>query len=292
MLINEDLIIDQNNLQIMEFKVLKRDGHDFIQLYKNFYRSAVLKEKVYLELSDVCLDLYLDKEWVLFKSKKDFDKKVEKLKYEIPRGIRYFDIDKKISKDFLRSHNECIFVYGDNLIRKGTAGAAEFRNEINSYGVITKKYPSMDDKSFYRPEEYVEVFKKELNLLINKMICEYNKIFLISKIGAGLANRYNIFEYLIIHGLSDEIINRKMINNCIFLFNIDDEINKADIFMRKINLKNKEKSSRISLAYSDGNNSWLFNRNVNEEYNEDEYDSEDDEDDDREDDEDEGDPSF
>ncbi|MBE0468145.1 MAG: hypothetical protein IBX55_01385 [Methyloprofundus sp.] len=42
-----------------------------------------------------------------------------------------------------------IFVFGDNLARKGCKGQAIIRNCRNAYGVATKVLPSMKDGSFY-----------------------------------------------------------------------------------------------------------------------------------------------
>ena len=106
-------------------------------------------------------------------------------------------MEETITKDYLIQNPDHIFVFGDNLDRKGLKGAASLRNEENTYGFITKKHPNSLSSSFYRPEEYEPVFYRELDKL--KKIIEDNptKTFLISKLGAGLANRFNIFEEVI-----------------------------------------------------------------------------------------------
>ena len=98
---------------------------------------------------------------------------------------------------FLIRHPEYIFVFGDNLLRKGKGGAAKLRDEPNTYGFITKRYPDNKDSSFYKPEEYKAIFKKELEKL--ETFCDKNndKKILLSKIGAGLANKFNIWEEVI-----------------------------------------------------------------------------------------------
>lgn len=105
--------------------------------------------------------------------------------------------EKIINRAYLHEHTNEIFVFGDNTLHSGFGGAAELRDEPNTYGFITKKYPSMHDKSFYTPIEYQKVYSGELLLLIADMVKNPEKKFLISKLGAGLANKYGIFESVI-----------------------------------------------------------------------------------------------
>ena len=123
-------------------------------------------------------------------------------------------MEKIIDKDYLRSHPNHIFVFGDNTLRCGLGGAAALRNEPNTYGFITKIYPNNNDASFYTPDNYKHVFEKELNKLIEKIESNKNKKFLISKLGAGLANKYNIFDEVINPGIQD----LKKYTNVSFLF--------------------------------------------------------------------------
>lgn len=102
-----------------------------------------------------------------------------------------------ITQKYLQDNPDHIFVFGDNLLRKGKKGAAKLRDLYNSYGFITKKYPNNDIKSFYKPEEYKSVFEKELDKLIFQIVMHQDKTFLISKLGNGLANRFHIWEKII-----------------------------------------------------------------------------------------------
>lgn len=105
-----------------------------------------------------------------------------------------------VTREYLRSHPTHIFVFGDNLKRKGKKGAAELRDEPNTYGFVTKRAPNNLDQSFYRPENYRLLFEFELKLL--EMAIEKGEYtFLISQLGAGLANKYNIWEKVIKPGL-------------------------------------------------------------------------------------------
>lgn len=102
-----------------------------------------------------------------------------------------------VTKSYLNKNKDVIFVFGDNKIRKGRGGAAKLRNLENTYGFITKKYPSNCPSSFYKPDEYKAVYEYELNKLKSYIKSNPNKTFLISKIGSGLGNRFNIFELII-----------------------------------------------------------------------------------------------
>ena len=102
-----------------------------------------------------------------------------------------------ITREFLQKNPNSVFVFGDNLIRQGYGGAAKLRDMTNSYGFITKKLPDNRDESFYHPEEYVEVYTKQITKLREVIAANPDKEYLISKLGAGLANRYRIFEEVI-----------------------------------------------------------------------------------------------
>jgi len=102
-----------------------------------------------------------------------------------------------ITAQYLRENPNHIFVFGDNTVRRGKGGAAKFRGYPNTYGFITKKYPNNYDSSFYRPDEYKTIFKKELHKLKEELHLNSHKQFLISALGAGLANKYDIWNLII-----------------------------------------------------------------------------------------------
>ncbi len=106
-----------------------------------------------------------------------------------------------ITKEYLRNHLNFVFIFGDNLDRKGKRGAATLRDEPNTFGFITKKHPDNLDSSFYKPKEYKRVFTNELTNLLRTIESNTNVTFLVSKLGAGLTNRYKIWEKIIQPGL-------------------------------------------------------------------------------------------
>lgn len=106
-----------------------------------------------------------------------------------------------IDWQFLDNNPACYFVFGDNLQKQGKEGAAALREHPHAIGFITKKFPDNKDGSFYRPEEYSSVFFEELKKL-EVVVKKYpHKMFYISKLGAGLANKYRIWDLLIHHNL-------------------------------------------------------------------------------------------
>ena len=121
-----------------------------------------------------------------------------------------------VTKDFLDENPNVIFVYGDNLLHKGTGGAAVLRYHPQSYGFVTKRYPNNYDSSFFKPDEYQDVFNIEVNKLINHIVTNPNKMFFISRLGAGLANRYNIFDKIIQEQL--KICLTPYLNRVVFLW--------------------------------------------------------------------------
>jgi len=122
-----------------------------------------------------------------------------------------------ITQEYLRDHPDHIFVFGDNMIGKGKKDAAIHRDEPNSYGFITKKRPSYDNNAYYKPKEYESVFKEEMRKLVRDIEVCPHLTFLISKLGAGLANKYGIYEKVIHDGL--RVL--KKYPNVKFLFDLD-----------------------------------------------------------------------
>ena len=124
--------------------------------------------------------------------------------------------DIKITKEFLDSNPNAYFVFGDNLERCGHEEASELRDHPHAIGFITKKFSDNKTESFYKPEEYSEVFFEELKKL--KVIIEKrpDKTFYVSPLGSGLANKFRIWNRLIRHNLVRTLDN---FNNVIFCWN-------------------------------------------------------------------------
>jgi hypothetical protein len=126
----------------------------------------------------------------------------------------------EITKYFLDNNPNAYFIFGDNLDRRGYGGAAVLRDHPHAFGFITKKFPDNRDTSFYHVEEYKEVFFEELLKLTKTVERRPDKIFYISQLGGGLANRYLIWENLIKENL---IRTLSKFDNVVFCWNEKDE---------------------------------------------------------------------
>lgn len=124
----------------------------------------------------------------------------------------------EITQDFLDRVPNAYFIFGDNLERCGYGGAAALRDHPHAFGFITKKFPDNRDSSFYTPDEYQEVFFEELYKLVKTVERRPDKTFYISQLGAGLANRYKIWEKLIHHNL---VLSLEKYDNVVFCWNED-----------------------------------------------------------------------
>ena len=61
---------------------------------------------------------------------------------------------KWITRSFVREHPDHIFLFGDNLARRGFGGqAAQMRSEPNAIGIPTKKLPSNTEEAFFTDAE-------------------------------------------------------------------------------------------------------------------------------------------
>jgi hypothetical protein len=126
-----------------------------------------------------------------------------------------------VTKKFLDENPNAIFIFGDNLRRVGYGGAAALRDHPQTYGFITKRNPDNREESFYRPDTYTTDFLAhavELQLFIEK---NTDKIFYISQLGGGLANKYKIWEKVIRPGLIKYFSHY---DNVVFLW--DKEVDK------------------------------------------------------------------
>lgn len=91
---------------------------------------------------------------------------------------------KHITRDMVRDEREKLFVFGDNLQRRGLGGQArEMRGEINVIGIPTKRYPSMDEGAFF-DEMIVPFWSKICGADITKLLC-FNGVIVWPEAGIG-----------------------------------------------------------------------------------------------------------
>lgn len=100
-------------------------------------------------------------------------------------NIRY---EKKFSAKLLRSHPRDIFVFGDNLERKGKGGQAVIRDEPNAFGVPTKREPRRAAEAYFSDQE------DEMEAMVQSLRELYRKgktatlVFPTDGLGTGLAD--------------------------------------------------------------------------------------------------------
>lgn len=99
-----------------------------------------------------------------------------------------FVIKDWLNVDLCKENPDAIIVYGDNLLRRGKAGQAIIRDEKNSFGIPTKRLPSMNDNAFFSDrDDEVGIVLVSLNLL-RKYSKDGKTVILPSNmIGSGLA---------------------------------------------------------------------------------------------------------
>ena len=107
-----------------------------------------------------------------------------------------FNIPSIITRQYLRDNPKYVFVFGDNLDRRGLGGGAGLRHEPNTYGFITKKEPFFFDRAYYRPTEYIPIYNEEIEKLKIEIETHQFNLYLISKLGGGLANRFKIHDII------------------------------------------------------------------------------------------------
>lgn len=101
-------------------------------------------------------------------------------------GPTTFKATKKlVTVERCRKHPETIYLFGDNLIGKGKAGQAVIRDEPNAFGVPTKRYPNMEDRSFFTDDEFEE--NKRLIEEALAKIPEGSRVIVPKQIGCNLA---------------------------------------------------------------------------------------------------------
>ena len=63
------------------------------------------------------------------------------------------ELQKHFSVEDCNNNPDKIYVFGDNLIHKGKRGQAIIRDCPNSYGIPTKRLPSMEEDAFFSDQK-------------------------------------------------------------------------------------------------------------------------------------------
>lgn len=93
----------------------------------------------------------------------------------------------KYTSELLSENQEKIFVFGDNMVRKGKGGQAVIRDCPNAFGIATKRYPSMNEDAFFSDQrDESDVVMNDLRQLY-KLSKSHTIVFPVGGIGTGLA---------------------------------------------------------------------------------------------------------
>lgn len=95
---------------------------------------------------------------------------------------------KTLSVELCRQNPDTIYVFGDNMIGKGCAGQAQIRYEKNSFGIPTKRLPSMNSDAFFSDrEDETECLRLNLQQLLRLKRSGKKVVFPENGLGTGLA---------------------------------------------------------------------------------------------------------
>lgn len=95
------------------------------------------------------------------------------------------------TRDLLREYPDYLFVFGDNMDRKGYGGQAlACRGEPNAVGIPTKRSPTMADHAFFTDEDadvIIPVIENEFSKLFKHVANGKKVVWPEDGIGTGLA---------------------------------------------------------------------------------------------------------
>lgn len=103
--------------------------------------------------------------------------------------FQYTD-NRSITETEILNNPTILYIFGDNLLRKGYGGQARVcRGKSNTFGIRVKKEPNDNPNSFFTDREFFKLsdYIKEDIVQILKLSIEYKKIFILSNIGEGRA---------------------------------------------------------------------------------------------------------
>ncbi len=99
--------------------------------------------------------------------------------------------EERITRTEIRKHPERIYVFGDNLRKRGFGGLArECRGEPNAIGIPTKRAPSMQEGAFFSDADYeiwLKASKPALERIKQAIFERKTVVFPKAGLGTGLA---------------------------------------------------------------------------------------------------------
>lgn len=99
------------------------------------------------------------------------------------------EFEEELNTKICEENGNKIFVFGDNLLKKGMAGQAVIRNMPNAYGIPTKRAPSMHQNSFFsdKADEMDSVVSALRKLYVIAQKTGRTVVFPYNGLGTGLA---------------------------------------------------------------------------------------------------------
>lgn len=99
--------------------------------------------------------------------------------------------DQWYTPELVKANPHCLFVFGDNLLKKGHGGQAIIRDLPNTFGIPTKREPNKRDTAYFsdKDEEFNAIMYSifTLNIIYKSNIFE-KIIFPKNGIGTGLSH--------------------------------------------------------------------------------------------------------
>lgn len=101
---------------------------------------------------------------------------------------------KWITREDLKANRDCLYVFGDNMLRSGRGGqAAAMRGEPNAFGIPTKWYPSNESSAFFEDADFTRdsvvhwMLEGAFNHLIEVLRDGYTVVIPTDGLGTGLS---------------------------------------------------------------------------------------------------------
>jgi len=95
-----------------------------------------------------------------------------------------------ITREMVQARSHTLFIYGDNVIRRGYGGQAKAcRGEHNTIGIATKRTPKTDVTAYFSDKNYkrnCQIIKDDIGLIIYIMP-RFRHVFVFPNIGEGRA---------------------------------------------------------------------------------------------------------
>jgi hypothetical protein len=68
--------------------------------------------------------------------------------------MKIIAITEYFTPELCAKQSRCLFVFGDNIARRGKYGQACIRDNINSYGIPTKRLPSISAVAYFSDDQF------------------------------------------------------------------------------------------------------------------------------------------